>query len=333
MRINQIWQELEDDQSFSQGLLLRRYAGSVMPDIFVALRAPEKLRCIATSVSKEIKINPDTFSNLRDINIELIPDQTNQQKNILLFELLNFQHKDIFSVLCEDLMISIENVTTETALVKELFNRFEKWKSLFETAGSQGLTGEEQRGLFGELLLLRKLLCANNPAAIVVSTWVGCESQIRDFQYDTWSIEVKTTQGNNHQRLHISSERQLDPSNLEYLFLYHVSLEARQNSGETLNDVVNSIRQLLQTDFRALNKFNAKLIEGKYFDHHAVLYSDIGYLIRQEVFYRVNGDFPRIEERDIRNGVGDVKYSIIVSQASDYVQTEQEVFQILNFNE
>src|SRR5690606_35803332 len=157
-------------------------------------------------------------------------------------------------VLCEDLMASIENVNTELALVSELFNRFEKWKSLFQIAGSQGLSEIEQRGLFGELFLLRKLLQIYNFPSSVLNSWVGCERQIRDFQFGTWSIEVKTTHGNNHQRLHISSERQLDCSQLQYLLLFHLSLEARQQAGETLNDVVNSIRVMLQADFISFNR-------------------------------------------------------------------------------
>lgn len=333
MKISQIWQELESDSSFSQGLLLRRYSGAFLPDVFVALKAPERIRCIATSVSKNLRLNLDDFSNLRDINIEVISDQSNPGKQIILFKLLNSQHHDLFSVLCEDLITSIENVNTESTLIKELFNRFEKWKSLFETAGIQGLSGEEQRGLWGELFLLRKLLNITKSPLTIVNSWVGCEKQIRDFQYSNWSVEVKTTCGNNHQRLHISSERQLDSSKIQYLFLFHLSLEERQNAGETLNSVVNSIRTLIQGDFRSLNRFNAKLIEGGYFDQHSMLYEGVGYIIRQEMFYKVHGDFPRIEESDIRNGVGDVKYSIIISQASGYAQPEQEVFQKLNFNE
>lgn len=107
----------------------------------------------------------------------------------------------------------------------------------------------------------------------------------------------------------------------------------RQQSGETLNQIVDAVTEILTKDFTALNQFRNKLIEGGYFDHHRPLYEETGYFIRQEVFYKVENAFPRIEEKDIRNGVGDVKYSIIVSQASGYVQSEQEVFQTLNFDE
>ena len=332
MKINQIWEQLENDDSFSHGLLLRRYSGAVLPDVFIALKTPEKFRCIAASISNSISVNLVSFSNLRDINIELIPDEKKPEKIILLFKLLNSQYRDIFSLLCEDLIASISSVTNEAQLVRELLNRFEKWKSLFDRAASQGLTSEEQRGLFGELFFIRKFLQSNSDFLSIINSWVGPEKQIRDFQHGSWSVEVKTTHGNNHQKVHISSERQLDTTNLKNLFLYHLSLETRRQSGETLNQIIDSVCEILSSDFTSLNRFKNKLLEAGYFDQHRHLYEHTGYFIRQGVFYKVENDFPRIEEEDIRNGVGDVKYSIVVSQCSDYIRTEEQVFQTLIFS-
>lgn len=143
---------------------------------------------------------------------------------------------------------------------------------------------------------------------------------------------MKTTHGNNHQKVHISSERQLDITNLDNLFLNHLSLEIRQQSGESLNQIVDAVIGLLSSDFTALNQFRRKLIEAGYFDHHRQLYTDIGYFIRQDDYYKVENQFPRIEESDIRNGVGDVKYSIIVSQCNDYNISEDVVFKTLLFS-
>ena len=78
-----------------------------------------------------------------------------------------------------------------------------------------------------------------------------------------------------------------------------------------------------------MNRFKSKLLTGGYFDHHKQFYESAGYFIREEAFYRVEKDFPRIEEKDVRNGVGDVKYSIIVSGCSGFIVPEQQVFQTL----
>jgi hypothetical protein len=165
---------------------------------------------------------------------------------------------------------------------------------------------------------------------LIVNTWIGSEKQVRDFQSGSWAVEVKTTHGNNHQKVQISSERQLDNSNLDHLFLYHISLEKLQNTSETLNDIVDSIAEILKYDTIVLNRYKCKLYEVGFFDFNRNLYQSIGYRIRQDVFYKVENDFPRIKEDDIRRGVGDVKYSIILTQCTSFVYNESKLFYILN---
>jgi len=329
-KINKIWDELANDASFTKGLLLRRYSSSVLPDVFVALQQPEKLLCIACSISENIEVNISQFDNLQEIQIDLFPDPYQKGKNTLLFKLTNNQHKNIFSILCEDLIASIKLETNEKQLVKTILNRFEKWKALFTKIILQGLTPEEQRGLFDELYFLRKFLQTNCSYVQVLDTWVGTEKEVRDFQMNNWAVEVKTTHGNNHQKVQISSERQLDITHLELLFLYHISLERIQENGESLNQIIVSINSILETDSIALNRFKSKLYEAGYFEQHINIYDSIGYFIRQDTFNIVEKDFPRIQENEIRNGVGDIKYSIIISQCEIYKKTEQSVLEKLS---
>ncbi len=326
MKIKQIWNELENDNSFSSGLLLRRYSGEVLPDVYVAMQYPEKILCICFSFAEDIDVNISSYSKLQEIQVSLFPATTDIPKTTLVFKLLEFKHKDIFAVLCEDLIASIQEETNERKLVKAILNRFEKWKSLFSKIGLQGLTPEEQRGLFGELYFLKKYLQLYNNYSEVINTWGGPEKQVRDFQSGDWAVEVKTTHGNNHQKVHISSERQLDTTNIGDLFLYHISLDQMQNSGETLNNIVDSVVDILQSDTLALNRFKSKIYEVGYFELQRDLYDSVGYFVRQDVFYKVENDFPRIQEHEIRSGVGDVKYSIILSQCLRYIQEESTVF-------
>lgn len=330
MKIKQIWDELENDKSLTKGLLIRRFSGSVLPDVFVALQQPEKLYCIAVSISKSIEINVASFANLQEISVDVLEGNLHPNKNTLVFKLVNVLHKDIFAVLCEDLITNIATENDEKGLIKTLLNRFEKWKSLFTKLAQQGLTPEQQRGLFGELYFLRKYLAIQPNFSQAINAWVGTSKEVRDFQYNNWALEVKTTVGNNHQKVHISSERQLDNSHLQDLFLYHISLEQAQESGETLNQIISSINAVLETDLVNKNRFKAKLYEVGYFEQQEALYAGIGYHIRQDNFYKVENEFPRIQEGEIRSGVGDVKYSIILSQCQDYLQTEEQVFNQIN---
>jgi hypothetical protein len=58
---------------------------------------------------------------------------------------------------------------------------------------------------------------------------------------------------------------------------------------------------------------------------------DIGYFVRQEDCFKVEKQFPRIEESDIRDGIGDVKYSIIASLCDNYKVSENEIFKTIIF--
>ena len=83
---------------------------------------------------------------------------------------------------------------------------------------------------------------------------------------------------------------------------------------------------------RALNLFNLKLHEAGYFDIHAAIYEKYGYSIRQENIYRISNGFPRITENSLLPGVGDVKYTIIVSDCQKFSINENELFNSLTFS-
>jgi len=330
-RIKQIWTQLEANSSAVAGLFKLRFSDASKCDVFLGMKFPETYRMLILKVPFTIGKEFNFKYEFRGLKFDKIYDPDDSKFILLNLVLVDKQFKDVFDTLIADVLAAVINETDIKVILKNYSNRLIKWQSLFERFKQQGLIPEEQRGLFGELFFLRKFLQANSDFQNIVSSWIGSEKQIRDFQFGRWSVEVKTTHGNNHQKIHISSERQLDTTNMDNLYLHHLSLEVRQQSGETLNQLVDSVIEILSTDFTALNRFRNKLIEGSYFDHHRLLYADVGYFIRQEIFYQVENTFPRIEERDIRNGVGDVKYSIVISQCSDFIRTEEEIFQTLIF--
>ena len=93
---------------------------------------------------------------------------------------------------------------------------------------------------------------------------------------------------------------------------------------------INSIKKIILVINKAdFNKFKSKIYEVGYFEQQRSLYDGKGYFIRQDVFYKVENDFPRIQENEIRVGVGDVKYSIILSQCLGFVKNENAVFNTL----
>ncbi len=326
-KIEKIWQELEGDSSLYSGLLYKRYSGKIIPDVYVALKAPERLRCIAAHLGISFEFDTKTWNKFRDIKIQRIPDEKNKDKQFLVIMLLSNNHMDVFSTLCEDLILKIAGVTEEKSLVQELITRLERWHLLFEKLGRQGLSEEAQRGLYGELYFLRKFLNECTDAEYCINSWRGSEKAVQDFQYSDWAVETKTTSGKNQQKLHISSERQLDTKLVPDIFLIHLSLEIRENYGETLNNIVEELTNILSDSLAALSVFRLKLLEAGYFNHHYNEYEEKGYSIRQENIYRITDDFPRITENMIPAGVGDVRYSLILSANESWLTEEEQLFE------
>ena len=331
-KIDTIWEELEEDESFQTGLLYKRYSAKVKPDVFVALKAPEKLRCISFRISSSSNMDTNQFNKFKDIKLDVLNDDNDLNKQFLLILLLNAQHKDIFSTLCRDLICGVSDIIDENVLIDKLVERLVRWQSLFEMLGHQGLSNDVQRGLYGELYFLRKYLSNSSDYIKCINTWEGPEKEIQDFQYSNWAVEVKTTHGKNHQKIHISSERQLDDSIIPDIFLYHLSLDVRTGFGESLNSIIEDIFNIFTGKSSATNIFKTKLMESGYFDIHKNLYDDPCYNIRQENIYSVIGDFPRITEKQIPTGVGDVKYSIILSEAETYRIDEADLFSKISKN-
>jgi len=321
--ILKIWSEIE--QSNETGLLKRLYTNDPELHIYAIFQNPEKYCGIALSYNKDIRIDISQFINLRDLQVSIHSDTSFLNNNLLVIKLLHSQSRDIFAVMCENMIQSVLSLQSEEKVVRTIMNQLEKWQTLFEKLKGEGLTPPEQQGLYGELHFLQKFILKQG-AVFALNSWVGTDREVRDFQCNNWALEVKTTAGNNHQKVSINSERQLDETLLDSLFLFHLSVEIAKRSGESLNAKVNSIRDILQKDVSALNIFNNKLLEVGYFEKHTHLYEEKCYQIRNENYYKIESEFPRIKEKEIRNGVGDVKYSIILSLCNEYFVSENAVF-------
>ncbi len=332
--IERIWNELETMPVVSPGFLKKRYSAECQADVYVGLKIPEKTRLLILRLSWKTGAAVSIFPNLRGIRIEKVADEENFVKYIFLNLVLTEPlFADVFSVLAEDIVSSICPLSEEKQIVKRFFNRLNQWQTLFERYKEEGLSSERQRGLYGELYFLRKLISKSNNKLRHLKSWVGPSGAVQDFQYPNLAIEVKTSAGKHHQKFYVSSERQLDDSIIPALFLFHLSLDARQGHGETLPEVVSSIRTLLVDEPDALNIFQHNLLQIGYFDSQKELYMETGYAIRKEYLFKVENDFPRLTEKDIPVGVGDIKYSIDISSCMSYQFSFDELTVLLNQHE
>lgn len=325
--ITDIWNNLASAEEI--GLTKRRIPVESPLYVYGTYRYPDNLYGIAFSYNSSLTISVDQFKSLKELGIMQMKDTSFEHRNLLLIQLHLTDCLGVFATLCSDLTCTITHESSEKSALRIILNQLEKWRTLFDRGLAAGLSPAEQQGLYGELHLLSRMIRRDpSDMAKTIGYWVGCDKAMRDFQGEDWAIEVKTTATNSSDRLMINGERQLDDALLDRLFLYHLSVEISRKNGLTLNRQIEDLRKTLETDSNALHQFNTCLTNAGYFDEHAPMYQNRCYKIRKEQAYRILGDFPRIMERDLRNGVCNVTYTVNTSACEEYKVTDTELFKL-----
>lgn len=327
-QIIELWSSLKSLATI--GLVKKLYDTTLPIQVYATYSYPDDIIGIAVSFSKEFKIDVTSLSNLSELKIRQLIDTSMPGQKMLHVQLMRNENQRVFAALCEDLVNALKPLSDPKGMAQEFTNQLYKWKNLFDKMKFDGLSKEEQQGLYGELVFLRKMLSrsTNDAYASTLKLWTGVEKTNKDFQGDNWAVEVKTTSTNNAQFITINGERQLDNSLVAHLFIYHLVLEVSKINGESLPMIVAEIKNLLSSNVPALCIFEEKLIEAKYIANHESLYAEHFYKKRNEKYYKVLADFPRIMENDLRKGVSNVVYAISIGMCDEYLVSEGVLFNI-----
>ncbi|MDX6276669.1 MAG: hypothetical protein QOJ72_797 [Nocardioidaceae bacterium] len=157
-------------------------------------------------------------------------------------------------------------------------------------ARRKGLNDEQQRGLFGELLVFRQVVLASG-AATAVDAWHGPLAEEHDLFLAGLHLEVKTTAAERRKHM-IGGVSQLSQSPGTPLWLVSVQITAGvEGAGQSLPALVAAARADL-ADERI--EFDRRLENMGWDDLHADLYPAVWQLRSPPRSYLVDGDFPRM---------------------------------------
>jgi Putative PD-(D/E)XK family member, (DUF4420) len=327
MKIEDIWKLLEQDGSnVLSGYLTRRILPDVNYDVYVAIEKPLNTRLLMLRVNSTFLDRKTVYpaSSSFVVNRIALP-QDGEEHGTLQLVLTNARYKDIFTTLVQDIVDYLASISEERAAISEFVVRLKRWQAFLEKNGSEGLSEIAQQGLYGELWFLRQIVFPNLELLKGLRCWTGPKGTQQDFQFSGCAVEVKTTSTKQHQKLAIASERQLDDTGAGTIILLHLSLDIRTGQGETLLDMVASVRLMVVNDPLAKEELENRLFEVGYLDLHASRYEQTGYAVREVNYFKVEQDFPRIVEADLRNGVGDVRYTISVSECKRFSIDESDM--------
>jgi hypothetical protein len=251
----------------------------------------------------------------------VISDTPDGRREILL-RLQDATANEMFEALAADLLRTVAPATSQEEGVRLWMGRLALWRRVF-AAGRRGLSPNRQRGLYAELFFLRELFEPAVGAGAALAGWQGPMGG-RDFQFPGASIEVKSSAATEPQAVRINSERQLDTIGCPRLYLAHVSLAVETSKGETLPQMVASVRDLAAGSTGAALLEDALLSVG-YLAVHEHQYTRAGYAIRAEHFFEVREGFPRILEADLPPGVGNVRYDLVLDVCEPFRVDRAEV--------
>lgn len=318
-RIETIWTDLEATATKGGGILYRRYRVDIVPMLFVAIRRTDLNRCLALVFSDREAARQIEKVAMKGLEFEVQVNPAFPNQFLLLIVLSDRKNDDVFATLAEDLIEVVAKEASEAKLIALIHRRVLIWKSLFDETLGGGLSLDGQIGLFGELSLLKTMIeSGRRPVSSCIDSWVGPEAGNRDFELGGWAAEVKATRSNQHHKITISSERQLDNTHLERLFLCCFAYEVQKAAGITLNALVAELRILLDLHPGEVQKFERKLFLAGYLEKHYSVYDEHGFIERSHDYFEVTDSFPCIREHDLPNGVGDVRYSIVVSAIAPF---------------
>lgn len=318
---SEIWAEIEHEATNGRNphFLVRRVIPEGKPDVFIGVGFPEGRRVFVLEASLAALDMLENLPAFKGLEVSKRDSVTgNKDKADLLITLKAMKFADVFTVLIEDLATELQIIGDENEALTVVVDRLIKWQQLIESGSLEGLSEEAARGLYGELYLLSSRLLPVQGSRAVFG-WKGFGADQQDYYYGRDAIEVKTTKTKQHQKLKIASERQLDESAFGRLFLYHLSVAELPGSENTLPGIVEHVRKTIRDDGRAADYFEDALFQIGYLDAQSKLYDAIGYELREENLFVVTDQFPRITEKDLRSGVGDVTYSINVAECKHHV--------------
>ena len=263
----------------------------------------------------------------RGIHVEL--KQPSNGRRALLLKLLDTSQRDIFLKLSHDIIEAAETRETEAEALLVTLARTWRWHHLLRGGGNGKLGPDEQKGLIGELLVLRRCLLPKMPHIAAIQSWKGPVGAPKDFEIGRLAIEVKARRGAATPFVLISSEHQLDASGCDCLLLKVFELDQVPRGADlanalSLTSIVYEIRQtILSPDRAAMDLFEASLMSSGVVEVGD--YVDDRWLEGRSCVYEVRDEFPRIVPRMTGLGVRSVQYALNLVAAEPFVVQNSQI--------
>jgi hypothetical protein len=308
------------------GIVAMRLHAESRFNLFAALDQVTQHRFLLLK-SAESRLQPKTaLPTGRGFNLQFVyTPQDPDGANCLRFELTDRTHADVFDVVGNDVLQHVLQASDDATAFAAFIDKITQWQHFLNQLPREGLSEAAQQGLFAELWFMRTRLVPELGAFRAVAAWAGPKALAKDFHLTGLAFEVKGSTAKEHTKFSVSNEIQLDANAVGRLVLYGLLMERLVAGGMSLVELVTVLRnELISSDSAAAIRFSDLLLQTGYTDADAAQYTG-RFAVRSEKFFDVRDAFPRIVGKDLRQGVGDVRYSILLSECERYALNDAEV--------
>ena len=245
---------------------------------------------------------------------------------VFSLQLRDNSQRDVFEALCRNVVEAAESADTLEAALTRAIRRTRRWHFLLKGGQSQGLTVEEQRGLVGELAVVREL-AKEIGAASAIEAWKGPEGSAKDFEFPNTCIEVKARRGAAKPHVSISSADQLADVENTRVFLRVFDVDsAIKPDGKNLHDHVRETALLFEEDDQAYEAWE-DLIDATGYNEKEE-YESRRWILGADHCFEVVEGFPRIS-MPVPEGVNNITYSLSLDACAEFAFTG-DIFEVVN---
>ena len=228
-----------------------------------------------------------------------------------------------------------------TRIIKFLIEGFSPSKSTIEAVNelrkllskSKGPLPKEEEiiGLTGELIFIESLIKKDSS---LWKGWNGPFKSSKDFTQGNIDVELKASLQSGEPSITVNNLNQLEPVEGRFLYLFHSILVKNPNGEITVPNLVQKISERIDDK----DSFLDTLFVAGYSSEHKDLWQEYKFSIIEKSSYKINDEFPRINQRSFVNSsipdsISKIRYDIELNKVIKYKFDNEILFNLISKNE
>lgn len=288
--------------SFEEPETYRRVDGKHVLDLYFGVDESMRWSLLLVSDDEPPRAEPSRL-------ISAQKGQRADKKWTTSFSLLDSARKDIFLLLCNDIVDSSRAFANKKKATHFIVTRYKEWREMLANSRDRLLSEIEAKGLLGEMYFLLYYLAPKYGADKAVLSWTGPRNLPQDFLVGNTWYEIKTISSSSAE-VTISSIEQLDSMNYGELVVVHADkTSSTSDNALNLNQLYKQLLEKIASDSVRAEFCNTLLQYGFYCrtEYESPEYS---FEVKDYARYEVGPTFPCLRRKDVFPCIVKAQYSI-----------------------